>query len=311
MATTTTKYATPTFPSVLMDASAYRYRPRAGTDFGPRRGVTRRRVWRRKRRAVSEVIATILLLGMTVTLFSAVFILVNRFPTPQPQAQTQFETTLATKVSGNATTVIGINITHGTGPTVPLSARIYLQCSNSADANWQFTRSGGIPMSWGLSTNGTGQAWGAGEVWSTSFKPALTLPVTLTVTVVATSVVLYQAIVPGGSFTVPPLVVATGTTPTPVQQNSTFQIYAVLSGDGANSNTTSVTVLLSALSGVSGSGYNTTTHSCALSWSRASGNWVTSPIKTSTKPGTYTGFIYGQNSAGQKFSGSVSIEIVG
>ncbi|MGI0052649.1 MAG: type IV pilin, partial [Thermoplasmata archaeon] len=80
-------------------------------------------------RGLSDVIGTILLLGLTVTLFASVFLFVNTFPTPNPQPTGQFSGTLGyTYVAGTGTVVSSINIGHIAGPTLfdTVSTKVYI-----------------------------------------------------------------------------------------------------------------------------------------------------------------------------------------
>src|SRR5579871_3733841 len=97
------------------------------------RGATPRRRagrWGRKgSRGVSEVVATILLLALTVTLFSSIFYFVNTFPQPSPQPTNQFTASLVYQTSGSTTKIVGVSVLHLAGPTVPGSSSVYLYSS--------------------------------------------------------------------------------------------------------------------------------------------------------------------------------------
>ena len=72
---------------------------------------------------VSEVIGDILILAMTVTLFSTVFVFVNAFPTPNAQTFVNFEATLSPPVSINGfpSNTTFLNITHEGGQALTSS----------------------------------------------------------------------------------------------------------------------------------------------------------------------------------------------
>ncbi|MBX8637805.1 MAG: type IV pilin [Thermoplasmata archaeon] len=72
---------------------------------------------------VSEIIGDILILAMTVTLFSTVFVFVNAFPTPNAQTFANFEATLSTPVSINGfpSNTTFLNITHEGGQALTSS----------------------------------------------------------------------------------------------------------------------------------------------------------------------------------------------
>src|SRR5690242_5637212 len=79
-------------------------------------------------RAVSDVIATILLLALTVTLFASIFFFVNTFPSPPPQENNQFTSSLTySGASGN--TISTVQITHLAGPPIPGADLVYITSS--------------------------------------------------------------------------------------------------------------------------------------------------------------------------------------
>ena len=85
---------------------------------------------RRRRRGVSDVIATILLLALTVTLFGAIFAFVTSFPSPPAQSNNQFQASLFYPSNGSASWIAGVRIVHLAGPATPGSALIYLHSAN-------------------------------------------------------------------------------------------------------------------------------------------------------------------------------------
>ena len=70
----------------------------------------------RGRRAVSDVLGTILILALTVTLFSSIFFFVSTFPKPANQPASQFQGELfysyATKGTHSWTNVSSLTVTH-------------------------------------------------------------------------------------------------------------------------------------------------------------------------------------------------------
>ena len=73
--------------------------------------------YKKKEKGVSEVIGTILILGITVTLFSSIFYYVAVIPPPKAQIYASFSSTYYIEKNGTAF----INITNMGGDTVPIS----------------------------------------------------------------------------------------------------------------------------------------------------------------------------------------------
>lgn len=254
-----------------------------------------RRRWRarRSRRGVSEVVATILLLSLTVTLFAAIFAFVTRFPPPPAQDVNQFETS----VSQNSTGITGLQILQSGGPTVPGGDHVYLQSSRGA-SNWQFTQSSGIPVSWGIGNTSNG--WSTGQYWTTAFKPALKIPTNITIYILSTTSLLFTTTVPGYSTNTPPIVTATYTVPSTPAVGAAFQIFAVISG---NTSGLTANVSLGEIPGLSGTQ--------SLAYNATAGAWGYSvPAGGTTTAGTYLAFVQGTDALGP-IAGSVFVTIAG
>ena len=258
----------------------------------------RRRSWRAaRRRGVSDVVATILLLGLTVTLFSAIFAFVTRFPAPPAQSVNQFTASLVT----TTTTITQLRILQTGGPLVPENDHIYL-VSSRAVTNWQFTQAAGIPVAWG--TGNSTRGWGTGQYWSTTFNPAIKIPTNLTVYVVSPTNLLFSTTVPGTTPNVPAVVTNTYTIPANPALKAGFEIIADVSGTSAN---LQFNVSLSLIPGLAALG------TPALTYSAANNYWYYNvPAGDTTTNGTYLAFIQGTNTVTHvKVSGSVTITIGG
>ncbi len=253
--------------------------------------------WHRRsgrRRAVSDVVATILLLALTVVLFASIFAFVTRFPTPPPQNVDQFEASVTTN---GTSSIHGLWILHGAGPIVPSGDKVYLE-STASSADWQFHQSSGIPVAWGMGNSTAG--WSAGQYWITWFVTPIPLPSNLTVYVVSPSSLLYTAYVPGVTPNNPPVVVSTGTVPSNPTVGSAFQIYALIYG---NTGTLQVNITLSEIPGLP---------STAQKMVNVSGRWVYNvSAHATTTNGSYVGFIQGKNTSGTTVAGQVAIAISG
>lgn len=134
-------------------------------------GAPRKRSLRfdRHRRGVSEVIGTILILALTVVLFSAIFYFVSTLPSPPGNSTSQFQAILGNSGSTNPTESY-INVTYLAGPILN-SAAISIYLSSSAHAsNYACTRPTGSlygnPYTIDQGLPGGATLWSAGSVWT-------------------------------------------------------------------------------------------------------------------------------------------------
>jgi FlaG/FlaF family flagellin (archaellin) len=266
----------------------------------------RSRLHGHRRRGVADVVATILLLALTVTLFAALFAFVTRFPSPPAQSTDQFQASLITIPSNH--TITGLSILHLAGPLVQINARVYLQSSVVGLTDWQLTTSG-IPVNWGL--NNTTSPWNLGEVWYTKFSPELPSYDNLTVFIISGSQLVFSALLGSSAALFPPVMITSGTTPSPVAVGATFQVYVTIGGNVAGFNSTNPLKINFA----SVPGLPTTAESMTCSPGPCTGatTWVfnvTSAIGKTTTNGTYYAF-FGGNDSGGSLSGEVAIVITG
>ncbi len=264
----------------------------------------RTRAWRRHRarRGVSDVVATILLLGLTVTLFSAIFAFVTKFPSPPAQNVDQFQAAVTT----SAGTITKLSIEQTGGPNVPPNDHVYLVSSRTV-TNWQFSQSSGILVSWGTGNSSSG--WSTGQSWTTTFSPGLTLPTNITIYVVSSTSLLYSSTVPGITPNEPPVFTDLYTNLSAPATGAAFTIVAETS---AYATTMTVSVNLAAIPGLTslGTGANGTV---SLTYSATTGLWTYNVASSkTTTAGTYEVFFSGINTkSGVKFAGQLSITISG
>jgi hypothetical protein len=127
-----------------------------------------------------------LLLAITVTLFSAIFLFIGRFPKPGPQPLDQFDASL----SYSAGTVSRISILHLSGSTLSGSstaqAGVYIVSQNHPVA---------IPNPFTLAAGLAGSTvWAFGQNWSISLASyGITSPDNLTVSVISAGQLQYRS----------------------------------------------------------------------------------------------------------------------
>src|SRR5271170_5968607 len=260
----------------------------------------RSRRWR-SRRGVSEVVATILLLALTVTLFASIFAFVTSFPAPPAQNSNQFQAKLIIQpnATGTGGPITGISILHLAGPQVSQQALIYLK--SSLHPTWtQF----GTPYT--LTQGGVSGVWSLGQTWLlTSFAGGNDpwAPDNITIYIVANAQLIFSVVVPGAVLNIPPTFVNDYTTPTSPAVGQAFTISAVIQGI-TSANTVQVT--LSGLPGMSG-----VTAAQPLNYSAATGLWSTSFVRAglTTSTGSYYVFLTASSSTGKTATSALPVYI--
>jgi len=272
-----------------------------GRTAGPGRTAVRRaRGFRghRRRRGVSDVVATIILLALTVVLFASIFAFVSSFPSPPAQNSNQFQATLLyqANASNPGTVVIGaIRILHLAGPSVPGTALVYLK-SATHPAGPEFAN----PISVATGTNGSA-SWSLGQNWFYTFPTGQQpiLPDNITLYILTANQLLFTVILPGQSIGIPPTIVQTWTVPATPGVGVAFTIYAVVTGITSGLN---VSANLAAVPGALTTPYYLSVN--------GNGQWtVKVPAGTTTTNGSFVGFLKAVNSLGQLGSGTVPIVI--
>src|SRR5208283_2886777 len=247
-----------------------------------------------RRRGVSDVVATILLLGLTVTLFASIFAFVTTFPTPPAQNNNQFQASLTYFANGSGF-VQSIHILHLSGPPVPGTAQVYLK-SSTQPTGPEFASP--YSISSGL---GGANSWNLGQVWNLTFTPAVGLPPAngnITVFIVSQSQLIFDVILPGAGIATPPTVVSTWISPAVPTKAQGFWVYATIAGQYASN---SVFVNLAAVPGLP---------STAVQMQQnAQGQWYYHATSGATANGTFYGFVNATGAFGQQASGPISITI--
>jgi hypothetical protein len=249
--------------------------------------------FRRPTRGVSDVVATILLLALTVTLFASIFFFVTSFPSPPAQNSNQFQASL--QLTANQSFVLSVTILHLGGPSVAGGDSVYLKGAVTP-AYPSFT----APISVSTGTGG-GPTWNLGQNWLYTFPFPQPRVQNITIYIVSPTQLLYSVTLPGQQFNVPPTVVNSWTSPTSPTVGGPFTIYAVFGGTVAG---IAPTVNLAAIPGLP-------TTAQAMSAAGPTNEWkylVTSGLTTAN--GTYQIVISGTNSVGQTGFGTLPVTIL-
>ncbi|HEV2166213.1 MAG TPA: hypothetical protein VGS23_04445, partial [Thermoplasmata archaeon] len=145
------------------------------------------------------MIATILLLAITVTLFTAIFFFIQDFPKPAPHSVSQFSAFIGYRAGSSA--IVSVTIDHLAGPavsgTTSKQAAIYIASENRSNTWGPFLLSQGLPNA---ATN-----WVFGQAWNCTSAcagfPSLFAPDNLTIKLISGGGLLFEdsirAVFPG------------------------------------------------------------------------------------------------------------------
>ncbi len=171
----------------------------------------------RVRRGVSEVIGTILILALTVVLFSSIFYFVSTLPSPPGSSTSQFSAVLG--ISGGTSPIeTNINITYQAGPTLSSAAVAIYLSSNLHGGNFACTRTGtyGNPYTPTQALAGGPSIWTAGQTWTLVLKVGTTVcpggslsaagdNVTVSIVNTGSNTLLFHVVLPGTTPNIPPI----------------------------------------------------------------------------------------------------------
>lgn len=233
-------------------------------------------------RAVAEVVATILLLSLTVTLFSSIFFFVSNFPSPPAQSANQFQASLLY----NGSTVTNVRILHLAGPTLTSNQNLLFYIRSAV-----YPRNYVAPYNLSQGLAGS-NIWTLGETWNISLAPVDNLPDNLTVSIISTTQLIFSVVLPGHAPTIPPVFASDGSAPAYPGVGQGFEVYVVIQSRYLNPH--SVYVNCSQLPGASGA----LLAPQVMTRSTTPGEYVFSiPNGTTNLPGTYYVFVNASNSA--------------
>jgi FlaG/FlaF family flagellin (archaellin) len=171
-----------------------------------------------KRKGVSDIVGNILILSITVTLFSTLFFWVGTLPTPTPSISTIFSASLTYDRTNSYITAISITDLGGS-PLYNQSTIIFISYSNSPQYNSEYFISSGT----------TANPWLPGTTWYISLKNQVPLPTTVTISIVDTSknLLVWSNQLPAIYVPIPPIIKAEGTIPSGnIAINSQFGVWA-------------------------------------------------------------------------------------
>ncbi|MDD1771571.1 MAG: FG-GAP-like repeat-containing protein [Methanomassiliicoccales archaeon] len=180
---------------------------------------------RRCRRAVSEIIGNLLILAITVTLFSSVMFYVMNMPSPEEDTYADMNYEISDLLSDNSRWV---NITHKGGQTlINSSTDIYIYEYDSVLSAYN-----AFAVYISNSTPSIGEEWTPGETWCYCLTDIdENTPISIIIVDTSTGDAVWDADLVGGQVTTTyaPIIGNRGTTPSTIVAGSTFIIYATVS----------------------------------------------------------------------------------
>jgi hypothetical protein len=190
--------------------------------------IKRRVKW--NKHGVSEIIGNILILGITVTLFSSIMWFVTAMPTPQEHAYADMTSNVNMGYSPSTGGWASISVTHKGGQELKNDATgIYIWVNDTTLLKYKIANS----------APSIGTSWTAGEVWRINITSA-TFPVgkdpskariALMITDTVKNSEVYAVTLNGGGALinpVSPIIGARGTTPSPTYAGDSFFYYATV-----------------------------------------------------------------------------------
>ena len=187
--------------------------------------IKKRPKW--NKHGVSEIIGNILILGITVTLFSSIMWFVTAMPTPQEHAYADMTSTVESTYDAGTGGYAWINVTHKGGQELKNeSTGIYIWIDETTLLRYKIVNS----------TTNIGTSWTAGEMWSirlghTVFPPGKdpkSTRISLMVIDTVKNSEVYSVTLSGGESDInpaPPIIGARGTTPSPTYAGDSFSYY--------------------------------------------------------------------------------------
>ncbi len=186
--------------------------------------ITPKKEW--DRRGVSEIVGNLLILAITVTLFSSVMWFVTSMPTPDENVHTDFSATLDID---NSTAII--NITHKGGQTLKdFRTNIYLFVDNE-------------PNTLNLSDGNVGEKWETGQTWRYTYNKtnvSAYTPINMMIVDIEANSLVWESILNGQQGDFAPIIRSRGMTKSPAYDGDTLRFYANIIDPDGDLNTSSV-----------------------------------------------------------------------
>ncbi len=206
----------------------------------------RRRTSSRKGKdsGVSEIIGDILILAMTVTLFSTVFFFVSAFPTPNAQTFANFNASLSTPTpTPFGTSTVLLNITHEGGQQLTSSLTSVVIQINQSTSVYALSSSGYSFVNSSSATPWSNSKWTTGETWIMNLT-GVTSSSVVGVSIIdkANNYIVWSTVLNGKPSHIHPVIQNAWATPNPVKPGTLVTINASIYNGGSSSITLTANV---------------------------------------------------------------------
>src|SRR3989454_7973341 len=225
----------------------------------PPGGHSMRTILREDESGVSEVVGTILILAMTVVLFSVIIVWVTNIPTPTAQTRTDIQSEMNPIYTGGVEIGVNITLTHQGGePLQPIPTLIYVISQRGTNPPQTDTvilhRFNGFLVNPSGLLDGTNSVWDIGERWEyKSFSLRSSDQITIIIVDNLKRIVLWTGPMNAPAGTRPPVFVDKWTDGIlaseaidPVQATQGFYIFAKLTDPDGDLNVNSVYATITA-----------------------------------------------------------------
>ncbi|HEV2316347.1 MAG TPA: hypothetical protein VGV89_02065 [Thermoplasmata archaeon] len=235
-----------------------------------------------------------------MTLFGTIFVFVNTFPRPTPQANGQFSASLQfMNLTGYGTVISVVNIAHLAGPTLYNGPGTQVWINSAANPN-------AFPTSYGVSSGfAASSAWAIGQTWSLNISSKhLTTPDNLTISIVQANQLLFRQVVPGANLNIPPQFTNEGTVPAIPIAGTSFAIFVQIVDQYLPSSSTNVLVNYSLLPDFSSAAPH------RMTYQAGNGSWqFIVPISSPPVSGTYYVFVTATDTNGLRNTIAVPVTL--
>ncbi|MBX8643289.1 MAG: type IV pilin [Thermoplasmata archaeon] len=232
---------------------------------------------KRKDSGVSEILGDMMILGITVTLFSTIFLYVNAFPTPNAQTFANFSASL----TDNNTQLV---ITHEGGQ--PLSSSLTSVVVQINQSTSVYTLNDGLYLT-GLNTTTTWKLprWSTDQTWAINLT-GISASSVVGVSIIdkANNFLVWSTVLNGRSVNLKPLIQYAYVSPNPISPGNSIIVYAELYSMPKNPSSINLTANFSLVSSAKNSSVKMTYNSTSGAFS--------SPLITTSKKNLSIGFSY-------------------
>jgi len=257
--------------------------------------IYKKNIKKHRKSGVSDIVANILILSITVTLFSTLFYWVGTLPVPTPSVSTTFVANVIPTVNNQYIKEITITDLGGS-PLYNSGTIIYISYQKTPQYNQEYSLSQGL--SYLTSYN---NVWLPGMVWKINLgneNIPYTNQVTINIVDTSKNVLVWSNTIPTLIVTLPPVIKAEGTLPGRVVVSSQFQVWAQVVD--FNSPIAGVYVTIKSLN----------INNQPMSFSNSLMEYLSQTIKAPSSPGNFTVLISAYNVNGQESVAYFTVSVV-